>query len=132
MKIKTFNKFSEDMGKKILICEKNRSLALMMKAKLELSGYKILLVPDGRSALEIIYKDRSIDLIITELLIPFMTGLELINYIRKDIKLKTPILVISNNIEQAKIDSFNLGANEYMSKPLSIYELDVRVKKLLN
>lgn len=104
----------------------------MMKAKLELSGYKILLVPDGRSALEIIYKDRSIDLIITELLIPFMTGLELINYIRKDIKLKTPILVISNNIEQAKIDSFNLGANEYMSKPLSIYELDVRVKKLLN
>jgi DNA-binding response OmpR family regulator len=120
------------MSKKILICEKNRTLSLMMKAKLEASGYKVLFVADGKSAIEIIKKDRSINLIITELLIPFLTGLELINYIRKNLKLRTPILVISNNIEQAKIDSFNLGANEYMSKPLSMDELAVRVEKLLN
>lgn len=132
MKIKNFNKFKESMNKKILICEKNKSLGIMMKAKLEISGYKVLLVNDGKAAIDIIENDNTLDMIISELLIPFVTGLEIINYVRNKIKSKIPILIISNNTEQSKIEAFNLGADEYMSKPISLKELEVRIDKLLN
>lgn len=132
MKMKNFNKFKESMNKKILICEKNKSLGIMMKAKLEISGYKVLLVNDGKAAIDIIENDNTLDMIILELLIPFVTGLEIINYVRNKIKSKIPILIISNNTEQSKIEAFNLGADEYMSKPISLKELEVRIDKLLN
>ena len=62
----------------------------------------------------------------------FVSGLELISYVRNELKKQTPILVFSSSGQEEMIlNAFKLGANDFMSKPLIPNELVVRVKMLL-
>jgi DNA-binding response OmpR family regulator len=63
---------------------------------------------------------------------PYMSGLELINLIREQYQLKTPIIVLSKvGNEDTVLQAFELGADDYLTKPFSPNELSIRVKKLL-
>ena len=86
---------------------------------------------DGNQASEKVSANEY-DLIMTDLLMPFCSGLELVNKVRNDLKLSTPIIVLSRiGNEETIIEAFQLGADDYISKPFSPNELTIRVKRLL-
>ena len=71
-------------------------------------------------------------MVITDIMMPFSSGLEIISLVRQKIKKKIPIIILSA-IEQEKVvlEAFELGADDYITKPFSLNELTIRVKKLM-
>lgn len=116
---------------KILVCEDDYMMVKAIEHKLKNDGYIIDVVTDGNQASEKI-SQVSYDLVMTDLLMPFVGGLELINIIRNDLKLKMPIIVLSRlGNEDTIIEAFKLGADDYITKPFSPNEVSIRVKRLL-
>ena len=107
---------------------------MMIKAiehKLKSEGYLVDVVTDGNQAKEKI-RQGDYDLIMTDLLMPFVGGLELINTIRNELLLKMPIIVLSRlGNEDTIIEAFKLGADDYITKPFSPNEVSIRVRRLL-
>lgn len=118
--------------KKILVCDDDEALISMIKFKLTKDNYgEIIKVSDGKMAMkELIYND--FDLIITDIHMPYHSGLELITFIRKELGEKIPIIVLSvEGLEGTVTEAFDLGADDFISKPFSPSELSTRVKRLL-
>lgn len=117
--------------KKIIIADDNATLLLLLKFRLEKEGYEIMTVENGKDAIELIEKYNP-DIILTDIMMPFISGLELISHVRNKLKRDTPIIVFSAaGQEENVLKAFNLGASDFMSKPFSPNELVVRVQRLL-
>ncbi|WP_367771223.1 response regulator transcription factor [Flavobacterium sp. WC2421] len=118
-------------SKKILLAEDNSILSLLLKFKLEKEGYKLFMAINGKQAIEII-EEHSPDLILTDIMMPFVSGLEVISHVRNKLEYITPIIVFSSaGQEEMVLKAFNLGATDFMSKPFSPNELSIRIKRLL-
>ena len=118
-------------AKKIVLAEDNSIFLLLLKFRLEKEGYKILTAVNGKEAIELI-EEHSPELILTDIMMPFISGLEVISHVRNKLNLQTPIIVFSSaGQEEIVLKAFDLGATDFMSKPLSPNELVIRVKRLL-
>ncbi|MDD7884661.1 response regulator transcription factor [Flavivirga sp. 57AJ16] len=118
--------------KKIVLAEDNSTLSLLLKFRLEKEGYELFMAQDGREAVDLIEKEVP-DLILTDIMMPFVSGLEVISHVRLKLDLDAPIIVFSSaGQEEMVIKAFNLGANDFMGKPFSPNELIIRVKRLLS
>ncbi len=116
---------------KILIAEDNSVFLMLIKFKLEKEGYQLFLAEDGKKAIELIDIHKP-DLILTDIMMDYVNGLELISHVRNELKSDTPIIVFSaTGQEEMVLKAFSLGANDFLSKPLSPNELLIRVHKLL-
>ena len=117
---------------KILVCDDDVLMLKAIEFKLKRDGYEVLVATNGRDASDLIREDNDITLVITDLLMPFFNGLELINFIKNDLERSLPILVLSKiGLEETVLKAFELGADDYMVKPFSPNELTIRAKKLL-
>ena len=117
---------------KILIAEDEPLVLLSLQKQLQNDGYEIFLAADGREALQIL-ETEEFDLIVTDILMPFTSGLELIGIVKSASFRNIPILVLSSlGQESTVIEAFQLGADDYLTKPFNPTELSVRVKRLLN
>lgn len=117
--------------KKIVLAEDNSTLSLLLKFRLEKEGYKLLIAVDGKEAIEMI-EQHDPELILTDIMMPFISGLEVISHVRNKLNKQTPIIVFSAaGQEEMVLKAFNLGANDFMGKPFSPNELVIRVKRLL-
>lgn len=117
--------------KKIVLAEDNSVLSLLLKFRLEKEGYKLLIAVDGKEAIELI-EEHNPELILTDIMMPFVSGLEVISHVRNQLKSETPIVVFSAaGQEEIVLKAFNLGATDFMSKPFSPNELVIRIKRLL-
>ncbi|SHG16685.1 Response regulator receiver domain-containing protein [Flavobacterium fluvii] len=117
--------------KKIVLAEDNSVLSLLLKFRLEKEGYKLLIAVDGKQAIELI-EEHDPELILTDIMMPFVSGLEVISHVRNKLNLQTPIIVFSSaGQEEIVLKAFDLGATDFMSKPFSPHELVIRVKRLL-
>ncbi|MFC4268826.1 response regulator [Polaribacter marinivivus] len=117
--------------KKIVLAEDNSVLSLLLKFRLEKDGYHLLMAKNGKEAIELIENENP-DLILTDIMMDYVSGLEVISHVRNKLESKTPILVFSSSgQEEMVLKAFNLGANDFMSKPLSPNELSIRVKRML-
>ena len=113
----------------ILVVEDDRNMRLLTSARLK-DYYTVQTACDGEEALEIIHKG-GIDLIIADIMMPNMNGYELLQTIRSE-EYKTPFLFLT--AKEAFLDKekgFELGTDDYMTKPFSSDELLWRVKALL-
>jgi DNA-binding response OmpR family regulator len=118
--------------KKIVLAEDNSALSLLLKFKLEKEKYELFIAEDGKTALELIEKNNP-DIILTDIMMPYVSGLELTSHVRNKLKKKTPILVFSAaGQEKIVLQAFDLGANDFMCKPISINELLIRIRRLLS
>jgi DNA-binding response OmpR family regulator len=118
-------------SKKIVLAEDNSVLSLLLKFRLEKEGYKLLIAIDGKQAIELI-EEHNPDLILTDIMMPFVSGLEVISHVRNKLNSQTPIVVFSSaGQEEIVLKAFDLGATDFMSKPFSPHELVIRVKRLL-
>lgn len=87
---------------------------------------------NGREALESIQKNP-FDVIITDINMPGISGIEITEQVRSGLRKDTPIIIFtSSNVEQTELDSFHIGANDFMAKPVSPSVLLMRIKKLIN
>lgn len=116
---------------KILVCEDDFMMVKAIEHKLVRDGYEVTVANDGKVATEKI-KEGEYDLILTDLLMPFTGGLEIINMVRNVLEKATPIIVLSKvGNEETIIEAFKLGADDYLTKPFSPNELSIRVKRLM-
>lgn len=116
---------------KILVAEDESIVLSSLKFRLEKEGYEVIAVENGRDALEFMQNDTP-DLIITDIMMPFVTGLELITHVRSNIERRIPIVVISAvGLEDTVLEAFELGADDFITKPLSPNELLIRIKRLI-
>ena len=115
----------------ILVAEDEPMLLKTIELKLKKEGYEVVATADGREAIEKI-EASSPDMVITDIMMPFSSGLEIISLVRQKIKRKIPIIILSA-IEQEKVvlEAFELGADDYITKPFSLNELMIRVRKLM-
>lgn len=117
--------------KTIVLAEDNSTLSLLLKFRLEKEGYKLFSALDGKKAIEQI-EEHQPDLILTDIMMPFISGLEVISHVRNKLNMQIPIIVFSSaGQEEIVLKAFNLGANDFMSKPFSPNELVIRIKRLL-
>ncbi|GGK50390.1 MULTISPECIES: response regulator transcription factor [Flavobacteriaceae] len=118
--------------KKIVLAEDNSTLSLLLKFRLQKEGYDIFIAKDGKQAIELI-EEHNPELILTDIMMPYISGLEVISHVRNKLEMKVPIIVFSAaGQEEMVLKAFSLGANDFMGKPFSPNELVIRVKRLLS
>ncbi|HPH22532.1 MAG TPA: response regulator transcription factor [Chitinophagaceae bacterium] len=116
---------------KILIAEDDAFMAAAIEQKLKSDGHQVILTRDGREALQLVEMQQP-DLIITDILMPFISGLELIGIIKSSLHRKIPIIVLSGMDQEATVlEAFELGADDFLTKPFNAVELSMRVKRTL-
>lgn len=116
---------------KILIADDEPIMLKTIALKLKKDGHDILTTDNGREALEIIERDKP-DLVITDIMMPYASGLEIVGKV-KQAGNKIPIIVLSAmGQENVVLEAFNLGADDFISKPFSPNELSVRVKRFMS
>ncbi len=116
----------------ILVVEDEKHLGVGIKYNLEAENYRVTLVEDGQTALRLIDSaGDSIDLIVLDLMLPGMSGYTVCETIR-DAGLVVPVLMLSaRTLAEDRTRGFDVGANQYMSKPFELDELLSRIKNLL-
>ena len=118
------------MGSAILVAEDQPDIRDLIALNLRQAGYDVTPVADGRAALDS-QADRSSDLLILDLMMPGLDGLEVCKALRAKGR-ATPILMLTaKSTELDRVLGLELGADDYLTKPFSMAELLARVKALL-
>ena len=116
---------------KILIAEDDPIMLAYIARQLKSENYEIFSTTDGQEALEKL-DSFSPDLIVTDILMPMVSGLDVIGIVRSNPLKKIPILVLSGiDEEETVLEAFSIGADDFITKPFKPQELSMRVKRLL-
>lgn len=119
---------SEDLKKRILVVDDNLESRKLFKEILEYAGYEVIVVQAGDDALEHLSKDEEFALIITDMLMPFMTGIELSEKLKSYRETRNiPILGTSAYFREKK----DIMVDDFISKPVDNELLLKKVKKLV-
>ena len=117
---------------KILIVDDEKDIVKMLDYNLKKESFRTVLAYDGENAIDLANRDNP-DLIILDLMLPGMDGLEVCKTLKKENKTaKIPIIMLTAKAQEAdKIVGLELGADDYVTKPFSPRELIARVKAVL-
>ena len=120
---------SRESAKRILVVDDEPQILRALRKSLTINQFDVRTAADGESALDLL-RDWTPDLIITDLSMPLMNGLELCRAIRR--VSEVPIIVLSvKGEEKIKIQALDTGADDYITKPFSIDELLARIRAAL-
>ena len=118
---------------KILVVDDDAVMLEAIEFQLKQEGYDVIIADNGESALQIIQKKEPLDLILTDLMMPGLSGLELLNLLKRYYLNKTPIIIISAlDKTEVVLTALKAGANDFIIKPINFDELLIRVKNILN
>lgn len=118
-----------EIKKKILIVDDEVKIIEVVKSLLESKGYEVFFAENARDAF-IIFQKEDISLILLDLMLPDMSGEDICKEIRK--KSRVPIIMLTAKVqEDDMLTGFNIGADDYITKPFSLKELYARVTALL-
>lgn len=116
---------------KILAIDDQQLVLLPLQKRLTELGYEVMIETDAFKAIDD-YSSFNPDLVIIDVNMPAVSGLDVVKYIRNKIKHKTPIMILSGETNDDTIrEAFDLGINDYMKKPLSLNEICIRVNQLI-
>ena len=116
---------------KIIVADDEIRFRRVIGDFLKKQGYEVLLAENGQEALSLFYENPDVNLLILDVMMPQINGYDLCSIIREESKV--PILILTaKSEEEDEIKSFEVGANEYISKPFSLTVLLARVKNILN
>lgn len=118
------------MSKTILVVEDELSIATLLKYNLEQAGFTVLLAHDGKAGLHMALQQGP-DLIILDLMLPILDGMEVCKELRSQKKNIPIIMLTARDDEFDKVLGLELGADDYMTKPFSPREVIARVKAVL-
>jgi DNA-binding response OmpR family regulator len=116
---------------KILIADDEMIMLKIIELRLKKDGHEVIVTSNGQEALEQI-KLQDPDMIIADIMMPFTSGLEIVSEVKQSgLHRKVPIIILSSmGQENVVLEAFNLGADDYITKPFSPNELSMRVKRL--
>jgi len=116
-------------NEKILIVEDEKDLVKLLKYNLEKEGYRAFSALDGEAGLALFKKEKP-DLVLLDIMLPKLDGFEFCKLVRQDSK--TPIIFLTAKTEELdRILGLELGADDYVTKPYSVREVQARVKAIL-
>jgi DNA-binding response OmpR family regulator len=116
---------------RILIVEDDLKIRKLLKVYLEKEGYEILEAENGLEAQDVVQKCDPC-FVITDLMMPKLSGEELCRWMRVELKSDTPLIMLTARItEQERIDGLEMGADDYIIKPFSPQEVVARVNTVL-
>jgi len=117
------------MAQTVLVVEDDAKMSQLLRLYLEREGFAVATAADGRSALETARRARP-DLIILDLMLPQLDGLEVTRRLRADSDV--PILMVTARVDEVdKLLGLSLGADDYVAKPFSPREVVARVRAIL-
>ena len=118
-------------NKKIILIEDNKDISQLVKMHLNDIGLSVDVFMDGTAGWNSLQQNQY-DLVILDIMLPGMDGLEILKNIRRNTKAYSPILMLtSRSSEMDRVLGLELGADDYLTKPFSLMELVARVKALL-
>ena len=118
------------MSERILVIEDDPSILRGLQLNLGMEGYAVRSAVDGEAGLALARSER-FDLLVVDLMLPRLSGLEIIRELRRDDP-DLPVLILSaKGQESDKVAGLQLGADDYMTKPFSLKELLARIGALL-
>lgn len=113
---------------KVICAEPNEMLRKVLTDRLEKEKFEVISVEDGNALVDAIEKEHA-DIVISEELLPFKNGFEIIEVAKKH---NTPIIIISDaDLEEKILEAFELGASDFIDKPFSPNEVVARIKNIL-
>lgn len=116
---------------KILLAEDEKLLLRTMAFYFEKKGFIVTQASDGNIAINEL-KKNTFDIIVTDINMPYANGMEIVNLVRNELKLNTPVIVLTTvGLEKTQLNAFEIGANEFITKPFSFPVLVTRILKLL-
>lgn len=116
---------------KILVAEDEPIMLKTIELRLKKDGYDVTAVSDGREALKQI-RENTPDLLITDIMMPYSSGLELVGAVKQELASPIPVIILSAmGQEDVVVKAFKLGADDFLNKPFSPNELSLRVKRLI-
>jgi two-component system, OmpR family, KDP operon response regulator KdpE len=114
--------------KRVLVIDDEPQILRVLRRGLQSHGYEVVAAPDGRTALDI-FRNSPVNMVITDLRMPDLDGVSLCSKIRA--LSNVPIVVLSvKGDEETKIQAFDAGADDYVTKPFGIGELVARLRAL--
>ena len=118
------------MKESILVVEDEKKILRLLELELEYEGYKVAKAENGLDALEA-YRSKSWDLILLDVMLPGISGIELLRRIRTNDQQTPVILLTAKSSVEDKVSGLDLGANDYITKPFQIEELLARIRATL-
>jgi DNA-binding response OmpR family regulator len=116
--------------KSVLVIEDDRELVDLLALHLDTEGYRVTAAVDGEAGLRAFQGGRY-DLVVLDWMLPSLTGIELLQELRRD-DARTPVLMLTARGEEAdKVLGLELGCDDYLVKPFGMRELTTRIKVLL-
>lgn len=114
------------MGNRILVVDDDKEICMLVEKYLNLNNYEVVKAYNGQEALDIFTKE-TFDMVITDVMMPKLDGIQLCKAIRE--KSDIPVLLLTAKSEDMdKVLGFKIGADDYITKPFSVYELSARVE----
>jgi DNA-binding response OmpR family regulator len=120
-------------AKTVLVVDDEQDILDLVRFRLEHDGYRVITASDGETGLALAKKERP-DLCILDVMMPKLTGLEVLAHLRADTTTAdTPVILLTARSQDADVDrGFELGAQDYVTKPFSPKELRRRVHAQLS
>ena len=119
------------MSRRLLLAEDDELLASLLCYRMEKEGFNVDVVYDGKQVKEQLAKTMP-DIIVSDIMMPYFSGIELIDFVRNELRSQVPIIIISSaGNEENVLSAFEMGANDFIAKPVSPSELMVRVNREL-
>jgi two-component system, OmpR family, alkaline phosphatase synthesis response regulator PhoP len=115
-----------------LVADDEPHIGRIIKMKLEQGPFRVTLVYDGREALEVLQREDDIRLVLLDLMMPYLSGLDVLAEMKRDVRLKhvpTIVLTAAGHEQQHHL-AMELGASEFMTKPFSPKRLYARAAEL--
>ncbi|MFP3860493.1 MAG: PleD family two-component system response regulator [Bacteroidales bacterium] len=121
-------------NKRILVIDDMSTHLLLLQSILEEEGYNVITVDNGEDALKIIEKDNNLDMILLDIMMPGIDGFEVLRRMdTSEDKEKLPIIIVSAKTDTWSIkNAMDLGAYDYITKPLNIHDIRNKVNSALN
>jgi DNA-binding response OmpR family regulator len=118
--------------KKILVCDDDQVTLNVVVMKLRAHpDWHVTTANDGQQAISAL-SSETFDLVITDMQMPFKSGIDVVTHIRQTQRRKTPIVILSSEgMEHIVIQAFELGVNDYMTKPFNAADLVTKAKALI-
>ena len=116
---------------KILLAEDDSLIQKTVELKLKKEGFEVVCCSDGKEALERVEIEMP-DLVLTDMMMPYASGLEVVSKVRSITAKRIPVIVFSTMGQENVVEeAFELGADDYVTKPFSLTELTIRIKRLI-
>jgi DNA-binding response OmpR family regulator len=118
----------------VLVADDEPHIGRILQLKLERGPYRVSLVPNGREALQRLEGPESIDFVLLDIMMPFVSGLEVLEELRKlPARRETPVIVLTAKGQDADRErALELGADDYFTKPFSPSKLVARIDEFFD